>query len=576
MGQESLFGGSDERARLPEDEGIRLIGPDEAAEAAERGGAAQRRGGDVPRYGDRPPAPGGPRPSLRFPLTDAESPSPIEPLQVAPVTRPSAPGSHVSPGPVASAGGGSGAGSDAGSDAGAGDGADEVRIVSVDPGAEELPHWTEPPTGEVPAVVAGEFDEESEARAAASASSPRWRGDQQADWDDADDLSDLLDAGPVVASGSREGAGEELSHEEYLAFDDLDDLAEPVVRRPRAEVPASGEGATAPPPVEPAPATKVVRKKVSRSSAPTGAPAPKARPARRASGPADPGVVVPPPASADDDDGGGRDLGLSVGVGVMISVLALFVFWLGANVGAFFVVALILPIIVLSSLEIFNAVQRADYHPATLLGWVACTGMFLGACWRGDSGIALLLALSVIFTFAWYLLDLGPGPVVQNMGVTIFGIAYVGVLGAYAGAMLHIPEVGVGALFVTAWAVVWSDIGGYLIGRKIGRTPLSPASPHKTREGLAAGIVLSVVTSLVISRFVSPFGDDLFGSLVFILVVAVVAPFGDLCESRIKRDLGVKDMGSLIPGHGGVLDRFDSILVALPIAFYLLTVLGLV
>jgi CDP-diglyceride synthetase len=260
----------------------------------------------------------------------------------------------------------------------------------------------------------------------------------------------------------------------------------------------------------------------------------------------------------------------------MISVLALFVFWLGANVGAFFVVALVLPIVVLSSLELFNAFQKADYHPATLLGWVACAGMFLGACWRGDSGIALLLALSVVFTFAWYLLDLGPGPVVQNMGVTLLGIGYVGVLGAYAGAILHTPGVGVGVLFVTAWIVVWSDIGGYLIGRKIGRTPLSAASPNKTREGLAAGIVLSVVLSLAVSRFIEPFGDDLIGSLVFIVVIAAVAPFGDLAESRLKRDLGIKDMGSLIPGHGGVLDRFDAILMALPISFYLLTVLGLV
>jgi phosphatidate cytidylyltransferase len=155
-------------------------------------------------------------------------------------------------------------------------------------------------------------------------------------------------------------------------------------------------------------------------------------------------------------------------------------------------------------------------------------------------------------------------------------VAYVGVLGGYAGAILNVPEVGVGVLFVVAWIVVWSDVGGYVIGRQIGRTPLSAASPNKTREGLLGGIALSVVLSIVVTRFVHPFNDSFFASLVFVVAVAVVAPFGDLCESRIKRDLGIKDMGSLIPGHGGVLDRFDAMLVALPVGFYLLTVLDLV
>ena len=543
---------------MPEDEGIRLIAPDEAAEVAERDDAAQRRGDGVPRYGDRPPPPGGPRPALRFPLTETGAPGPIEPLQVAPVTRPAAPGSHE---PLAS------------SEPPAPDDDEDRTVVSVESGDDELLHWTEPATGEVPAVVTDEFDEESEARSAASASSPRWRGDQQADWDEPDDLSDLLDDREPRIGALAASSPERPTHEEYLAFDDVADLSEPV--RPAVAGPPEAETASEAPAVKKI-ATKAVRKK----APPKGAdeadapPPPKARPARRASGPADPGVVVPSPAPSSED--GGRDLGLSIGVGVMIAVLALFVFWLGANVGAFFVVALVLPIVVLSALELFNAFQKADYHPATLLGWVACTGMFLGACWRGDSGIALLLALSIIFTFAWYLLDLGPGPVVQNMGVTILGIGYVGVLGAYAGAILHTPGVGVGVLFVTAWIVVWSDIGGYLIGRKIGRTPLSAASPNKTREGLAAGIVLSVVLSVIVSRFIQPFGDDLVASLVFIVVIAAVAPFGDLAESRLKRDLGIKDMGSLIPGHGGVLDRFDAILMALPISFYLLTVLGLV
>jgi len=113
------------------------------------------------------------------------------------------------------------------------------------------------------------------------------------------------------------------------------------------------------------------------------------------------------------------------------------------------------------------------------------------------------------------------------------------------------------------------------LGSRIGKTPLSEASPNKTREGLVAGMVVSILTVLLFGG-VLHIGVDSFGAaLVLGIVLAVIAPIGDLVESMIKRDLGVKDMGTLIPAHGGLLDRLDAYLFTLPAAYYTLRVLGL-
>ncbi len=119
------------------------------------------------------------------------------------------------------------------------------------------------------------------------------------------------------------------------------------------------------------------------------------------------------------------------------------------------------------------------------------------------------------------------------------------------------------------------DIGGYFIGRQFGRTPLSEASPNKTQEGFGGGLVVSVVATTIIVSFISPIGDSFFETVVFALLCAIAAPVGDLSESFVKRDLGIKDMGSVLPGHGGVLDRFDSMLFVLPVAYLVTIPLGI-
>ncbi len=149
-----------------------------------------------------------------------------------------------------------------------------------------------------------------------------------------------------------------------------------------------------------------------------------------------------------------------------------------------------------------------------------------------------------------------------------------GVLAKYnyphvAAALLLAGLTGVGAFIGVVLAVVANDVGALAVGSKIGRHPLAPAiSPRKTWEGLAGGAVASVVVSVVVLGMIGLAPWDAGSALALGLVVAVVAPIGDLCESMIKRDIGVKDMGTLLPGHGGILDRIDALLFVVPATYY--------
>jgi phosphatidate cytidylyltransferase len=159
---------------------------------------------------------------------------------------------------------------------------------------------------------------------------------------------------------------------------------------------------------------------------------------------------------------------------------------------------------------------------------------------------------------------------------------WIGFLGSFATLFLGlgrslqeaVPSLtsnpGVGVLIAAVVVSVSHDVGAYFVGRRFGRTPLSTASPNKTQEGLAGGVVTALVVTTVIVGFfgIDPIGSSKPQTFVFALLCALAAPLGDLSESFVKRDLKIKDMGSVLPGHGGVLDRFDSLLFVLPTAYF--------
>jgi len=193
-----------------------------------------------------------------------------------------------------------------------------------------------------------------------------------------------------------------------------------------------------------------------------------------------------------------------------------------------------------------------------------------------------VIGLTTIFGLLWYLW-VAPGErSVANLGLTLLGVLWIGFLGSFSTLFLGLgrvledssPEItnnpGIGVFLAAVIASVSHDVGAYFTGKYLGRTPLSAASPNKTQEGLIGGVLASlVITFVIVGLFgISPVGDQISQAFIFALLCAVVAPMGDLCESFIKRDLGIKDMGTILPGHGGVLDRFDALLFVLPVAYF--------
>jgi CDP-diglyceride synthetase len=277
------------------------------------------------------------------------------------------------------------------------------------------------------------------------------------------------------------------------------------------------------------------------------APRPPARPqARRTPGPP-----------------GERDMRVAIGVGVGLAVAALALF----KAGPVPTMVLVIAILGVASFEYFTATQRAGFDPLMPVGVVATVGAVIAAYNYGESAILLVLVLSVAVCTVWYLVGAGGERPMANVGATLLGICWVGLFGSFAGLLLSAPN-GIALLLAALVPTIGYDIGALFVGRSAGSRPLSAASPSKTVEGLVGGMVLAVVGGLVIGQIVAPF-DGLTDGLKIGLVAALAAPLGDLSESLIKRDLGIKDMGSLLPGHGGVLDRFDALLFVLPAIWYL-------
>jgi phosphatidate cytidylyltransferase len=262
-----------------------------------------------------------------------------------------------------------------------------------------------------------------------------------------------------------------------------------------------------------------------------------------------------------------RDLPVAIAVGAALAVAAIVAMTLGPAYGVAFATV----VVTLCAGELFGAAQKAGHQPATLLGLVASAAIVLAAYWRGEPALPVVLVLTVVFTLLWYLVGVSRSAPSPNAGITILTVTYVGLFGSYAALMLRLPD-GSGILLGTVVAVVANDVGALFAGRQFGRTPIARRiSPNKSIEGALGGALASIVVSFVVLELIGlhPWSAKGGSALALGALVAVLGPIGDLVESMLKRDLAVKDMGSILPGHGGLIDRFDALLFVLPAAYYL-------
>jgi len=413
---------------------------------------------------------------------------------------------------------------------------------------EQLPHWTELPTGEVPQFR--KTDDQPTRRIVIGASD----NDNTDVWSAYNEPDSSASTGarrpsfetttpPPVSSPRREGRI-------VIGTDPTDERRRPVARD------ASGAQSR---PVS-RPASRGGSSSSSRSSSSArGAQVTRAQ--RSSSGPS-----------------AGRDLPTATAVGALLAaVFIASLMWRPAAV-----MLLIAVLIGIAAFEFFTQANVSGYRPSTVIGVVGCVAAPLCAYWIGDAALPLVLVLGFIATVVVFVgsdgIESGPVP---NTAIMMLAMLWIGLMSSYAALILRFStsngpafvHVGTDTLFIVVIGVIANDMAAYFTGTAMGRTPLRDwISPAKSIEGLIGGTVgtfFAVVLVGMQSTTWNSFGDW----ILLALVISVMAPLGDLAESMFKRNLNVKDFGTVLRGHGGVLDRFDSLLFVLPAAYYLTLVI---
>jgi phosphatidate cytidylyltransferase len=218
------------------------------------------------------------------------------------------------------------------------------------------------------------------------------------------------------------------------------------------------------------------------------------------------------------------------------------------------------------SLHEFYGMTR-DFRPLVLAGWGGAIAGLVGARLGGVEWLLGGFLATFVLAFFLFLLSRTRAPATMSIGATILGAAWVGFGLGCVLLLRDIPEHGVLAVFTVVLAVWADDTAAYLVGRLVGRHKFSPAlSPAKTWEGFFGGTAAAIFVA-----FVAMYKQHFLTipeSIALGVIVAVAASLGDLFESALKRDMQVKDSGRILPGHGGILDRVDALLFAVPAAYF--------
>lgn len=262
------------------------------------------------------------------------------------------------------------------------------------------------------------------------------------------------------------------------------------------------------------------------------------------------------------------DLTLRVTSGLVLVGLFLGCLFLG---GVWFT-AMVTIVMALSVGELYATVRTRGYRPIALFGFLGVLGGGIAAHVGGPGALAGTLVTAVMAIALFYSVVVRRDPL-ENAAVTVMGMVWVSLL-SFA-IVIGRSENALELVLLLVLLTALFDMSGYFVGRAFGRRLIAPrVSPRKTVEGLIGGVVATIAVAAILSTIPAYDFMGLGGSIVVALVVVVFAPLGDAAESVVKRALDTKDMGSILPGHGGMLDRIDALLFVVPVGFLVFHLLG--
>jgi len=261
-------------------------------------------------------------------------------------------------------------------------------------------------------------------------------------------------------------------------------------------------------------------------------------------------------------------------VGIPLVILA--VYWGGIP---FFLIMGGVVFMSLREYYILAGYGKYGFQPVvgTVCGMALFISMYLNGTRMGavleNQGTAALISLMLIPIFLTEMFRSSAEKAVEKMSITFFGAFFIPWTLGHLVLLRNLRPDGMQYVFML-FIVIWMlDTGAYVVGKKIGKKPLaSMVSPKKTLEGAAGGVVTGIITAMLCKLIFLNSSMSLPEAALLGLLIAVVSQFSDLAESVIKRDVGVKDSANLLPGHGGMLDRFDSFLFTSPLLYYYLTI----
>ena len=248
-----------------------------------------------------------------------------------------------------------------------------------------------------------------------------------------------------------------------------------------------------------------------------------------------------------------------------------------AHRGGIYYLILVDMIIILGLFEFYKMMEAKGLRPYKWIGVLSGGALPWYLFFRQGIYANVLLTLTLIAVMIAELIRRDKGHAVYHISVTIFGVLYVSWLGSHLMLLRELPiiaslDYAVGFTFVIiVFTLTWScDTGAYIFGRLFGRRKLFPSiSPSKTVEGALGGTFLSIV-GILIARGLMDTQLGIVDAVALAIAASVIGQLGDLVESMIKRDAKIKDSSTAIPGHGGILDRFDSLLFTAPLIYYAL------